>query len=444
MREYETLADAEEYLNSVPRFVQDSSPEHTAQLLERLGASTYPFRVIHVAGTNGKGSVCACLESVFRSAGTRTGLFTSPHLDHITERIRINGKEISEERFLSAFRKVMREIRKMQEEGFPHPTWFGLVFAVGMTVFCGEKIDLLVMETGLGGRLDATNALRKKDLCVITSISRDHTEHLGDTVPEIAAEKAGILRAQVPVVYDGSVPEAARIIRERAEALGAPQYAWTPDMTQITEYSGNGISFVLRNQFFDALPVSIPFPAEYQAANISVALTAARVFDREHNLPDALLQEAASSLRWPGRMEQVLPGVYLDGAHNEDGIRQFLKTVRRLSGPRPAALLFSAVKEKDHGQMVRELCSGAAYSYIVVTQVPGSRMMGAEALAELFRRLTDAPVLVCPKIGEALETALRRKGESILFCAGSLYLIGELKRRIALLKERGSIPEGAG
>jgi dihydrofolate synthase/folylpolyglutamate synthase len=142
-------------------------------------------------------------------------------------------------------------------------------------------------------------------------------------------------------------------------------------------------------------------------------------------------------------MEQVLPGVFLDGAHNEDGIRQFMRTLRRLSKEHPAALLFSAVKEKDHERMVRELCTGVTYSFIVVTQVPGSRMMGAEALAELFRPLTDSPVLARPDIGEALETALRRKGESVLFCAGSLYLIGELKRRISLLKENGSISEGA-
>ena len=189
-----TYEEANAYIAEVPKFTKTNEPSNTVELLDRLGHPEEAFKVIHVAGTNGKGSVCAFLEGMLRAAGYRTGLFTSPHLVRINERFQIDRQEISDERFTGAFNVVKEAIDQMVAEGFHHPTYFEILFAVGMVAFREEKIECLVMETGLGGRLDATNTVAHPVCCVITSISLDHTAVLGDTVEQIAGEKAGIIK----------------------------------------------------------------------------------------------------------------------------------------------------------------------------------------------------------------------------------------------------------
>ena len=169
-------------------------------------------KVIHVAGTNGKGSVCAYLDSMLRAGGYKVGLFTSPHLVKINERFKINGEMISDERFVKAFEEVQKIIKKAQEDGLDHPSYFETLFLMGMVVFKEANVDYVVLETGLGGRLDATNTVDHPLACIITSISLDHVEYLGDTIGKIAGEKAGIIKPQVPVIYDGHQPEASEVI----------------------------------------------------------------------------------------------------------------------------------------------------------------------------------------------------------------------------------------
>ena len=201
--------DAVRYIGDVPKFTKKNEPENTVRLLDRLGHPEDAFQVIHVAGTNGKGSVCAFLENILRQSGRKTGLFTSPHLIRINERFQVCREEISDEEFTDVFLEVLRAVEKMQAEGYPHPTYFELLFVMGMVWFRRRKIDILVMETGLGGRLDATSTVAHPSLSVISSISMDHMQYLGNTIRAIAAEKAGIIKKGVPVVYDASDREAA-------------------------------------------------------------------------------------------------------------------------------------------------------------------------------------------------------------------------------------------
>ena len=420
--------DAVRYIEEVPRFTTKNGPEHTKELLRRLGNPGEDMRIIHVAGTNGKGSVCAFLEAFFRAGGQRTGLFTSPHLVSVNERFQIDRQNVDRETFTRAFRRVKETVDHMAEDGLAHPTYFELLFAMGMVIFEEARVDILILETGLGGRLDATNVIRRPLCCVITSISRDHTEYLGDTIPEIAGEKAGIIKPGVPVVYDARDEAAARVIRERAAALHSPAIPLEREAVRMTSWSEEGIDFVLNNKYYCNRSVRIPFCAPYQTVNCALALTALRAADPEGRIDGETAAAAAASVRWSGRMERVLPGVVLDGAHNEDGIRQFLQTVRFAAEKGPVSLLFAAVSDKNYREMIREICEAASYDSIVVTSAGGSRRVGAEIFAQIFSQHTDAPVLAEENAEKAFEKALSLRPEGgVLFAAGSLYLIGELE-----------------
>lgn len=419
--------EAVRYIGNVPKFTKKNEAENIVRLLERLGHPEESFQVIHVAGTNGKGSVCAFLESILRMGSIRTGLFTSPHLVRINERFQVCREEISDEDFLDVFLEVIRAVEGMQAEGYPHPAYFELLFVMGMVWFSRQKIDVLVMETGLGGRLDATNTVAHPSLSVISSISMDHMQYLGDTIRAIAGEKAGIIKKGVPVVYDASDREAAEVIRDRAAAAGAPGIPVYPQMAQVSARSDKSIDFVLNNRYYDYVSARVPFPADYQVQNAALAMTALRVFDPEKKIPDRTVVQAVSETHWSGRMETVADGIILDGAHNADGIRSFLETVRRIALRRPVSLLFAVASDKDYREMIREICSQVRFEFIMTTQLDGPRAVSAKTLAELFSSCTDAPVMAREDSVSAFREAAARRGESILFCAGSLYLIGDIR-----------------
>lgn len=426
--------EAVDYIESTPKFTKKNNPENTRELLCRIGRPERKMKVIHVAGTNGKGSVCAFLSTILTEAGHRTGLFTSPHLVEITERFAIDGEQASGEEFARAFTRVKQVIDEMVADGFAHPAYFETLFAVGLLIFEEREVEYLVLETGLGGRLDATNLVERPIACVITSISLDHMEYLGDTVAKIAGEKAGIIKESVPVVYDGRDPDAAAVIAAQAEKMHARAYRYDASMCQILGKTDKSIDFLLDSGYDEKMNVTVPYLAPYQVVNSSLALIALRVIDPERTISTAQAAAGIARTRWPGRMETVMPGVVLDGAHNADGIKEFIRTIQGVSGK--VSLLFSAVADKEYERMIQEICEGVSLSSVVVTQVGGSRIVPAEELAGVFRKYTSAPVTAKANVREAFETALAGRGDGMLFCAGSLYLVGELK---ALLAERNVI-----
>ncbi|MCD8104872.1 MAG: bifunctional folylpolyglutamate synthase/dihydrofolate synthase [Lachnospiraceae bacterium] len=444
--------EATAYIESTPKFTKKNRPENTRELIRRLGHPERKMKVIHVAGTNGKGSVCAFLSSILTKAGKHTGLFTSPHLVEITERFVIDGEQVSHEEFARTFTRVMSVVREMIADGYAHPAYFELLFAAGLLIFEEAQVEYLVLETGLGGRLDATNLVEHPVVCIITSISLDHMEYLGDTVAKIAGEKAGIIKEGVPVVYDGHSPEAAAVIEAAAAGKHARAYRYDAAMSQILGNTDKSIDFLLDSGYDEAVRVSVPYPALYQVANSSLAMIALRVIDPGHTISAGMAADGIAAAHWPGRMETVLPGVVLDGAHNADGIRELIRTMQSMqNGCRPRvpngsvglsdgdsradakriALLFSAVSDKEYEKMIQEICEGVRLSAIVVTQVGGSRVIPAAELAAVFQRYTDAPVEAVADVGEAFAEARKRQGDGMLFCAGSLYLVGELKRILA-------------
>ena len=422
-----TYQEAVAYIDETPKFTKKNSLDHTRAFLKRLGDPQERMKIFHVAGTNGKGSVCSFLDSMLRAAGKRTGLFTSPHLVKINERFVIDGEEASDEAFLEAFHVVMSCVEEMKEEGYPHPTYFELLYLIGMKIFEKAGVEYLVLETGLGGRLDATNSIEHPLVTVITSISLDHTEYLGDTVAAIAGEKAGIIKEGVPVIYDASCPESAEVIRRRAEKMHAPAYGITPEMYKISNTTKKHIDFSIDCGYYDCIQLSISSVAEYQVKNAAEAVTAIRAADREGSFTDAVIRKGIEEMRWQGRMETVLPGVIIDGAHNEAGVEEFVRTARRLEADDPVTLLFAAVGDKDYRHMIETICRELRLERVIVTEVGGYRSVDAKVPEALFREFGQKEVKAVPDVEEAFDEALKEKGDGILFCVGSLYLVGSIK-----------------
>ena len=422
-----TYQEAVAYIDETPKFTKKNSLDHTRAFLKRLGDPQERMKIFHVAGTNGKGSVCSFLDSMLRAAGKRTGLFTSPHLVKINERFVIDGEEASDEAFLEAFHVVMSCVEEMKEEGYPHPTYFELLYLIGMKIFEKAEVEYLVLETGLGGRLDATNSVAHPLVTVITSISLDHTEYLGDTVAAIAGEKAGIIKEGVPVIYDASCPESAEVIRRRAEKMHAPAYGITPEMYKISSTTKKHIDFSIDCGYYDCIQLSISSVAEYQVKNAAEAVTAIRAADRDGYFTDAVIRKGIEEMRWQGRMETVLPGVIIDGAHNEAGVEEFVRTARRLEADDPVTLLFAAVGDKDYRHMIETICRELRLERVIVTEVGGYRSVDVKVPEELFRQFGAKKVTAIPDVEEAFDEALREQGDGILFCVGSLYLVGNIK-----------------
>lgn len=423
--------EAVDYIETIPKFTVKHPPEHTRELLSRLGNPQEGIKIIHVAGTNGKGSVCAYLNAMLLAGGKKTGLFTSPHLVRINERFQINGEDVSDEQFLDAFLKVEKAAKEYEAEGEGHPSYFETLFLMGMLIFKEAGVEYLVMETGLGGRLDATNVVEKPLACIITSISRDHTEYLGDTLEAIAGEKAGIIKAGVPVIYDASQPGPASVIAAKAKEMGSPAWPMEPSFYEMKTQSREGITFTFAYPGGEKAELVIPYVAKYQMMNASLAFYTMHILQDVHDIPKNVLAEGLSKIKWPCRMEMAAPGVIIDGAHNEDGIAQFVSTAGYFAKENEITILFTAVADKHYHEMIGEICEGIHPSHVVATQIDGSRVVPAEVLAEDFRKAGCTDVCAESEIGAAYEKALEKKGSGMLFCVGSLYLAGELKAYLA-------------
>lgn len=422
-----TYEEAVNYIEDIPKFTTKNKLEHTKDCLVRLGSPDKKMKIVHVAGTNGKGSVCAFLSSMLGEGGYKVGLFTSPHLVKINERFQLNEVPVSDETFLNAFCKVKELADTLVEEGSYHPTYFEFLFLMGMIIFAEEQVDYLVLETGLGGRMDATNSVAQPIACVITSISLDHVEYLGDTITAIAGEKAGIIKPGVPVIFDANDKEAACVLQAKAQELGSPFYAVDKSLGEIQGITANGIDFSYQCEHYGKMQVSIPFVARYQAANASLAMETMGVLAKEHNISAEAVQAGMKNTRWQGRMETILPGVIVDGAHNEDGVERFIETARDFQDQYKITLLFSAVKDKDYQDMIGHICEELKFYHVVTTEIWGDRIVPADELAEVFRQKGCQAVTAVASVEEAFEEACRQKEDGLLFCVGSLYLVGEIK-----------------
>ncbi len=431
----DTFEAAVEYLYSMPRFTSKNTPEDTRAQLVRLGSPDRRIRqIIHVAGTNGKGSVCAYLRSILEEAGFRTAVFTSPHLVDIRERFAADGRLISREEFLRCFLQVYDSLNweELEQGRGYHPTFFEYLFLMAMLYFAELDPDYCILETGLGGRLDATNAVSDKALTVITRISRDHMEYLGETVEEIAGEKAGIMRRGVPLVCCGDVPEAFAVFVERAQDLQIRTYPVSKKDYSFLKNTNKTIDFSLHTRYYDYIGVTLHTLARYQMENAALAVRAMEVLFRGERITADHIQNGLAKCFWPGRMEEILPEVFVDGAHNEDGIRAFLDTVRRdgcAAAGRGRMLLFSVVQDKDYKSMIRQVLDSELFDRIFVAHMGTGRAADPDSLRALWDsgKRGNAETVFCGDVPDALRSVLAEQGKDRIYIAGSLYLVGEIK-----------------
>lgn len=442
------MMQAEEYLEKIPMWTREKhSLTDIRAFLHEMGDPDRKLSIIHVAGTNGKGSVCAFLTSLYRNAGFRTGTFISPHLVTVRERFLLNNEMVSPGKLQAAFETVLETVNIMKEKGYSHPSYFEFLFYMAMALFADETPELVILETGLGGRLDATNVVENPLACVITSISLDHIMYLGDTIEAVAGEKAGIIKRQVPVIYDDTVPEASEVIRERAVQMASKAYPVGKGDFSILETKDQGLSISAEGEAAQAfaaagpLVLEIPFEAPYQAENAMLAVKTAVVLgqrERGFRLTEAQITEGIRTARWAGRMERAGENLYLDGAHNPGGIKAFIQAAASMAArqKKKAYLLFGAVSDKDYRAMARLLCEGISWAGIGVVHIDSSRSMDTEVLAEAFSQAYKGPVRAFETAGEALREMKKQAGDELLFCAGSLYLIGELKVQLKGMERR--------
>lgn len=429
-----TYEEAAAYIEEIPKFTKKHTLEHTKTFLKRLGNPAADRKIVHVAGTNGKGSVCAYLQAILMAEGKRTGFFTSPHLVSVNERIRVDNIQIDNETFLKVFRKVLKIVRQMVEDGIEHPSYFEFLFGMGMTAFAETDVEYIILETGLGGRLDATNAIDNPALAVITSISLDHTAILGDTIEKIAGEKAGIIKPGVPVFFDGSSKKAAEVIKAKASELGVSCREVTKNAYEIQEVHRKYIAFSRRSAYDKDVIFQVPMCGCYQAMNAELALEASEYLLAGEEIHMDRWKEALAELHWEGRMERVGAHITVDGAHNPGAMEAFVESVKALdeSERGEMVLLFSAVSDKKYDQMIEYLCENLDVKAYVVTQIEDERGVPAEELADVFRRYTDRPVYCKERLEDAVRTAMNERGETgEIYCLGSLYLVGMMKKLLA-------------
>lgn len=429
-----TYEEAAAYIEEIPKFTKKHTLEHTKTFLKRLGNPAADRKIVHVAGTNGKGSVCAYLQAILMAEGKRTGFFTSPHLVSVNERIRVDNIQIDNETFLKVFRKVLKIVRQMVEDGIEHPSYFEFLFGMGMTAFAETDVEYIILETGLGGRLDATNAIDNPALAIITSISLDHTAILGDTIEKIAGEKAGIIKPGVPVFFDGSSKKAAEVIKAKASELGVSCREVTKNAYEIQEVHRKYIAFSRRSAYDKDVIFQVPMCGCYQAMNAELALEALEYLLAGEEIHMDRWKEALAELHWEGRMERVGAHITVDGAHNPGAMEAFVESVKALdeSERGEMVLLFSAVSDKKYDQMIEYLCENLDVKAYVVTQIEDERGVSAEELADVFRRYTDRPVYCKERLEDAVRTAMNERGETgEIYCLGSLYLVGMMKKLLA-------------
>ena len=425
-----TYEQACEYILDIPRFAGKHTLADTGAMLEELTGNELKSKIIHVAGTNGKGSVCAYLQSILRTAGFHVGMFISPHLETMRERILYDGEMISEEDFVKEFRLV-QQVSNRPEVG--HPSFFEFLFLMGMCYFKEKQPDYVILETGLGGRLDATNCIKYPVMTVITEIGFDHMQYLGNTIPEIAAEKAGIMKPGAPVVYMDKRPEASSVIEEAAAEKKTTAIAVKTGQISHIRRGKKSIDFSFTSDYYKYDSLVLQTTAVYQTENASVALTAAELL-HEKRIDENAIRQGLFRAFWPGRMEEILPDVFLDGAHNEDGIEAFLQSVSAeatgdsTNGIGKRLLLFGVVADKQYEKMIGKIAASQLFSHIAVTTLLSDRSASMDTLKDAWAqyKATDCSFHEDAEAAFRYLQSIKGKDDTI-YIAGSLYLAGQIK-----------------
>lgn len=450
-----------DFIHGLNAFGTKLGLENITKLLEILGNPHKDMKIIHVAGTNGKGSTCAMIDSILRSNGYKVGLYTSPYLEVFNERMQVNGQNISDDDLARLTDRVQKAVFYMRENNIGSPTEFEVVTAIGFLYFSEQAVDFLVLEVGMGGRLDATN-IAAPLASVITPISFDHQEYLGNTLSAIAREKCGIIKPGVPVVTSPQEPEAMQVIEETCERLNCKLFKVIDEDSKIENCKSSDIvTYKLVKDDDDGLVFDLKTPAEefknleihligrHQLSNAATAVTAVKVLDMyKINIKREAIYAGLKNAKWPGRLEKISqnPLILIDGAHNIAGIKTLKDALTRYYKDKKKILVLGILKDKDYREMLKEIVPIAD---TVITTAPLSpRALDASELARAIcevlgertveindnehqyiapdKMSTKTPIYSREKIEDALNLALSlaNSKEDIIVFAGSLYMIG--------------------
>lgn len=396
--------EAIDYVHAIPKFVRPLGNEKLGGLLDLLGNPQNNLKFIHVAGTNGKGSVCTMTAEILKYAGYKTGLFTSPFIEVFNERIRING-EIIEDDVLAEY---ITTVSGIMQKNDMQVSEFAFITVVAMKYFADKKCDIVVLETGMGGRLDATNIIPTPECAVLTSISLDHTQYLGDTIEEIALEKCGIIKGGTVVSSSNTAVQS--IIEKTATEQNAKLIVC--DASQKTDGG-----FIYKNTEYE-----LGLGGVYQAENAAVVLEVINVLcEKGYNISDNDIRDGLSNAKWQARYEFITPDIVIDGGHNKDGIRVLKESLK--AEKRPVTLVITMMQDKDYEECISDIISIA--KRVIATELDMPRALKAE---EIKKICDDSRVncIAIPDVKNAIEEAM---SDNTLICiCGSLYLAGEAKR----------------
>ena len=420
--------EALEYIHGVSWTFCKPGLERISELCERLGNPQKRLKFIHVAGTNGKGSTSAMLDSVLRTAGYRVGLYTSPYIRVFNERMRINGENISDNELAS----LTEYIKPIADQMSDSPTEFELITALAFEYFARNNCDIVVLEAGMGGRLDSTNIIDTSVLSIITGIALDHTAFLGDTVEKIAYEKAGIIKSGVPILYGGTDDTAWSVIKERALELGSIFKRIDYNNLSVKALTLDGSTF----DFDKHNDVKINLLGSYQPKNAAIAISAIELL-RENGfvISDSALYEGLALARWQGRFEILShePLMIFDGAHNPQGIEAAVESIKLYFKEQKACLVTGVLRDKDYTHIAKMLSTVASRAYTFTPDSP--RALCATdyaATLESVGLLAEPSVSVAEALAKAREYAINCSCPVI--CVGSLYAYAEIIENLKQFK----------
>ena len=422
-------------LGQFTRFGINLGLQRITSLLGILGNPQEQVPLIHLGGTNGKGSTLAMLSSMLRESGYRVGTFISPHLVSYGERFAINGMKITEERLALLLEEIEGTLAEVQGETGEAPTEFEVLTALAFLYFAREKVDVALIEVGMGGDIDSTNVLKKPLLSVITNVSLDHQDYLGKTLVEIAEKKSGIIKPGCPILTASKDEEVLQVIRRKAQALQAPLLEVQQEASwqwQEESYGGQGQYFTVRTLRYNYGKIFLPLSGEHQLGNAATAIVAAEIL-QEHGwqIPAQTIKQGLAKTKWPGRLEIVgrQPLFVLDGAHNPAGMNVLSQWLgRKKREVRRVLLVIGMLDDKDH-HTAAELLAPLA-DLVIITKPNSCRARHWEELSRNFQGY-KLPVLVIENLTEALQKAVQEAREDdLILVTGSLYLIGEVKKII--------------
>lgn len=413
-------------LYNIPMFGKKSALERMGFLLEQIGNPQDNLDFIHVAGTNGKGSVCKMISTIYTEADYSVGMFTSPHIHEVNERIQLNNQPISNDDLVNTYKLVQETIDGLALD--EHPTFFEMIFMMSLLYFSKKDVEIVVLETGIGGLLDCTNIIKAPLLSVITRIDKDHTNLLGDDYKSIAKHKAGIIKEGSKVVTVDQKEAVLEVLSEACHLNKTNLEIVGENMTSILNKTGKGIDFSYDSKYYKYIGLHINTVASYQVENTALAITGVLMLQDKFPLTESFVRSGVEAFYWPGRLEVIAPSVLVDGAHNVHGISMFVKEIKRLFPDEHKFVVLGIKSSKDYKGMIEAVLQMEGLSQLRL--LPMDEYLYIEEPYIIKLTESNKHIKLVNTLGLAIRERYSQHNDGVLCCIGSLYMIHDIKEII--------------